>query len=262
VLQGGVKDVVLLDVLPLSLGMETRGGLFTRIIERNSKLPLKKSTVFTTVADNQSTVELHVLQGERELAQYNHSLAKFELVGIPPAPRGAPQIEVAFQIDVNGIVSVSATDKRSGKQQAVKIIPSTGLSVDEIDRMVLEAKQSSAEDRAARELASLRFRLKEMLPIVTRRYYGSRWLLERPEKEKIERILDQAKAIPAETDNLPLLKGAIKLLGVVSATLSKAIHAGEALTTSGAANGALDSDTGVRKLVKSALENIEPSKDS
>ena len=128
VLQGELKEIVLLDVLPLTLGVETQGGLFTRIIEHNSTIPLKKTTIFTTVADNQSAVEVHVLQGERELAQYNRSLARFELVGISPAPRGVPQIEVTFSIDANGIVSVAARDKVSGKEQAIKITPSTGLA--------------------------------------------------------------------------------------------------------------------------------------
>ena len=134
VLTGDVKDIVLLDVLPLSLGLETRGGLFTRIIERNSTIPLRNSLNFTTVVDNQSSVEIHVLQGEREVSSGNRSLGKFELVGIPAAPRGVPQIEVSFEVDANGIVSVSAADKMTGREQQMRITPTSGLSPEEIER--------------------------------------------------------------------------------------------------------------------------------
>src|SRR2546421_7371618 len=139
VLTGDVKDIVLLDVLPLSLGLETRGGLFTRIIERNSTIPLRNSLNFTTVVDNQSSVEIHILQGERDVASGNRSLGRFELVGIPPAPRGVPQIEVSFEVDANGIVSVSAADKATGREQQMLIRPTSGLSPEEIDRIMTEA---------------------------------------------------------------------------------------------------------------------------
>jgi molecular chaperone DnaK len=126
VLTGDVKDIVLLDVLPLSLGLETRGGLYVKLIERNSTIPLKNTKTFTTVVDNQQTVEIHILQGEREVALGNRSLGRFELVGIPPAPRGVPQIDVSFEIDANGLVSVSALDKMTGQEQAMQITPSSG----------------------------------------------------------------------------------------------------------------------------------------
>ena len=163
VLTGDVKDIVLLDVLPLSLGLETRGGLFHKIIERNSTIPLHNSQTFTTVVDNQSSVEIHVLQGEREIAQHNRSLGKFELVGIPPAARGGPQIEVTFEVDANGILSVAATDKASGRVQQMKVTPTSGLSGDEIDRMIAEAQQSAEADRRAKELLVQRTKLEGLL---------------------------------------------------------------------------------------------------
>jgi molecular chaperone DnaK len=163
VLTGDVKDIVLWDVLPLSLGLETRGGLFVKLIERNSKIPLRETKTFTTVVDNQQSVEIHVLQGEREIAAANRSLAKFDLVGIPPAPRGVPQIDVTFEVDANGIVSVSAIDKMTGLEQAVQITPSSGLSPDEIDRLILEAQASAERDMAERELILLRNKLDSLI---------------------------------------------------------------------------------------------------
>jgi len=163
VLTGDVKDIVLLDVLPLSLGLETRGGLFHKIIERNSTIPLQSSQTFTTVVDNQSSVEIHVLQGEREIAQHNRSLGKFELVGIPSSPRGGPQIEVTFEVDANGILSVSAHDKASGRKQQMKVTPTSGLSGDEIDRMIAESQSSSDADRRAKELITQRSKVEGLL---------------------------------------------------------------------------------------------------
>src|SRR5947209_607111 len=171
VLAGDVKDIVLLDVLPLSLGLETRGGLFTKIIERNSTIPLRNSLTFTTVVDNQSSVEIHILQGEREIAEGNRSLGKFELVGIPPNPRGVPQIEVSFEVDANGIVSVSAKDKATGLEQQMRITPTSGLSPDEISRLIAEAETSSQADRRAKEIIGLRNRL-ETLVRNTRRAFN------------------------------------------------------------------------------------------
>ena len=156
VLKGEVKDVLLLDVTPLSLGIETLGGVLTRLIERNTTIPTKKSQIFSTAADGQTAVTIHVLQGEREMAADNKSLGRFDLVGIPPAPRGVPQIEVAFDIDANGIVHVSAKDLATQKEQSIRITASSGLSKEEIDKMVKEAQAHAAEDKEKRELVEAR----------------------------------------------------------------------------------------------------------
>ncbi len=163
ILQGSIKDVVLLDVTPLSLGIETQGGLFTKLIERNSTIPTKVSQIFTTVVDNQDTVEIHILQGERELAAENRSLGKIELVGIPPAPKGVPQIEVTFSIDSNSIHTVSARDLATNQTQTLQINPASGLSPEEVERLVLEAEENAEEDRQRRELRRIKNRLEGLI---------------------------------------------------------------------------------------------------
>jgi molecular chaperone DnaK len=156
VLAGDVKDVLLLDVTPLTLGIETKGGVMTRLIERNTTIPTRKSEIFSTAEDNQTSVEVHVLQGEREMAGYNKSLGKFQLTGIPPAPRGIPQVEVAFDIDANGILSVSAKDLGTGKEQKIEIKAGSGLSEGEVERMVKDAETHADEDRQQREVVEAR----------------------------------------------------------------------------------------------------------
>jgi molecular chaperone DnaK len=184
VLTGEVKDIVLLDVLPLSLGLETRGGLFTKIIERNSTIPLRESRTFTTVVDNQSSVEIHVLQGEREVAQGNRSLGKFELVGIAPNPRGVPQIEVSFEVDANGIVSVSAQDKTTGREQQMRITPTSGLAPEEIDRLIREADDFADTDRAAKEVVIARSKLDSLLKNTRKSYLKFGGLMSQEDQAK------------------------------------------------------------------------------
>jgi len=182
VLKGEVKDVLLLDVTPLSLGIETLGGVFTKLIEKNTTIPTKKSQVFSTAADNQSAVTIHVLQGEREFAEYNKSLGRFDQVGIPPAPRGIPQVEVTFDIDANGIVHVGAKDLGTGKEQSIRITASSGLTEDEIKRMQKEAEAHRAEDEKRKEIVNARNTLDSLI-----------YTIEKTAKENSEKIAPDTK---------------------------------------------------------------------
>ncbi|MGO0122668.1 molecular chaperone DnaK [Desulfothermobacter acidiphilus] len=185
IIAGEVRDVVLLDVTPLSLGIETLGGVFTKIIERNTTIPVRKSQIFTTAADNQTTVEIHILQGERPMAAGNKSLGRFLLTGIPPAPRGVPQIEVTFDIDVNGILNVTARDLATGKEQSISITGSTRLAEDEIQRMVREAEQFAEQDRQRREEVETRNQAESLV------YQAEKVLKdfrERADKSKVDRL--------------------------------------------------------------------------
>ncbi len=193
ILRGDIKDMILLDVTPLSIGLETHGGLFTKIIERNSTIPTKNSLIFTTVADNQSKVQVHVLQGEREFARENKSLGKFDLVGIPPAPRGVPQIEVTFAIDSNGIVNVTARDQATGQSQGVQINPAGGLSKDEIDRLVNEAEEHQRNDATRREVRMLQNKLEGMIYTNEKVFREFGKLLNDADREKVQKIINKSK---------------------------------------------------------------------
>ena len=195
VLKGEIKDVVLLDVTPLSLGIEMHGGVFEKLIERNSTIPTKNTKVFTTVADNQSVVEIHVLQGEREIAKDNKSLGRFELVGIPAAPRGVPQIEVTFAIDSNGIVNVSARDLATGKAQGMQINPAGGLSQSEIDRIIKEASAFAEADHERREIAAIKNRLEGMIASNERVLSEFGGGLAEDERQRIEETLKRSREI-------------------------------------------------------------------
>jgi molecular chaperone DnaK len=201
VLAGDVKDLILLDVIPLSLGIETRGGLFTKLLDRNSTIPTKKSLVFTTVADSQQVVEVHVLQGERELASGNRSLARFELVGIPAAPRGLPQIEVTFEVDADGIVSVSARDKMTSLEQAMRITPSSGLSASEIYDLIEEANRNVESDRRLKEIIIARNRLEGLLQNTVRSFSEFGWMLTGDDQEFVRNTIEHARDSFASEDS-------------------------------------------------------------
>jgi molecular chaperone DnaK len=200
ILRGDVKDVVLLDVTPLSLGIETHGGLFTKLIDRNSTIPTKSTQIFTTVVDNQDTVEIHTLQGEREIAGENKSLGRFELVGIPPAPRGVPQIEVTFAIDSNGIVNVSARDMATNLSQSIQINPAGGLSREEVERLVEEADAHALADRQRREMRQLKNRLEGLVYNNQRVFDQFRDTLDDERRRKIHESLLQARVALSKDD--------------------------------------------------------------
>jgi molecular chaperone DnaK len=230
VLGGEVKDVLLLDVTPLSLGIETLGGVFTKLIERNTTIPTRKSEIFSTAADSQTSVEIHVLQGERPMARDNRTLGKFHLVGIPPAPRGVPQVEVTFDIDANGIVNVSAKDLGTGKEQKITITSSSGLSKDDINKMVREAESHADEDKRKQEEIEARNRADSLV-------YQTEKLLRENRDKLSESDVKTVEAAIADTKKA-LEGGAVDKINQAVEALTQASHkVAEAMYKSGAQGG-------------------------
>ena len=236
VLKGDVTDVLLLDVTPLSLGIETKGGVMTRLIERNTTIPTRRSEMFTTAEDGQPSVEIHVLQGEREMAGGNKTLGKFQLVGLPPAPRGVPQIEVAFDIDANGIVHVSAKDSATSKEQSITITGQSAMSPTEIERMVSDAEAHAAEDARRREEAEIRNNADTLV-------YQTRKLLDdqgdsvaADVKEPVESALAAASEA-LESDDLDAIRSATETLAAASSAFSQKLYESAAANTDAGADG-------------------------
>jgi molecular chaperone DnaK len=248
VLKGEVKDVLLLDVTPLTLGIETKGGVMTPLIERNTTIPTRRTEVFTTAEDMQPSVEIHVLQGEREMASYNKTLGKFQLVDLPPAPRGVPQIEVTFDIDANGIVHVSAKDRATSKEQSMTITGQSSLSKDEISRMVHDAEAHAEEDRKRREEAEVRNKADTLI------YQTEKLLREQGEKissedrEKVEERLREVKTAMAGED-IEAINTATEMLMLASQDFTQKLYQAAAQSEheymAGGAGGAAPSDDDV-----------------
>jgi molecular chaperone DnaK len=226
VLKGEVKDVPLLDVTPLSLGIETLGGVFTKLIEKNTTIPTKKSQTFSTAADNQTAVTIHVLQGEREMARGNKSLGQFNLTDIPPAPRGMPQVEVTFDIDANGILHVSAKDKATGKENKIKIQASSGLSEDEIKRMVRDAEENAEEDKKSRELVDARNQCDALVHSVKKSLKEHGDKVGADEKSSIEAALKEAED-SLKSDDKATIEAKTQALAQAAHKLAEKMYAQE-----------------------------------
>ncbi len=236
VLRGDVKDVLLLDVTPLSLGIETLGGVFTKLIERNTTIPTRKAEIFSTAADSQTSVEVHVLQGEREMARDNRTLGKFHLVGIPPAPRGVPQVEVAFDIDANGIVHVSAKDLGTGQEQKITITASSGLNDSDIDRMIKEADSHRSEDQERRRQVEARNRLDSLIYNTEKTYNEHKEKIGADEKGQLEQALTQARAA-LESEDAGQMEQAAERLTQASHKLAEAMYSQGQAQGAGAPGG-------------------------
>ncbi|MCH9671415.1 MAG: Hsp70 family protein, partial [Gammaproteobacteria bacterium] len=240
VLAGDVKDVLLLDVTPLSLGIETLGGVMTKLIEKNTTIPTKASQVFSTAEDNQNAVTVHVLQGEREVASANKSLGRFDLADIPPAPRGIPQVEVAFDIDANGILNVSATDKATNKAQSIVIRASSGLNDEEIERMVQEAEAHADEDRKFHELVDARNRADNLVHATRKSLEDFGDQVSDDEKAEVETAIEAVqKAL--ESDEKEAIDTASNALAELSGKLAERAYAAQAQADGAGAEGGAES---------------------
>lgn len=236
VLKGDVKDVLLLDVTPLSLGIETLGGVFTKLIEKNTTIPSKKSQTFSTAADNQSAVTIHVLQGERDFAEYNKSLGRFDLVGIPPAPRGVPQVEVTFDIDANGIVHVGAKDLGTGKEQSIRITASGGLSEDEIKRMQKEAEAHRAEDDKRKEVVNAHNTLDGLIYTIEKTLKENGEKIDAAAKTEVEAALVEARK-NLESKDIAVLQKATEQLTTASNKMAEQMYKTAGAGAQAGANG-------------------------
>jgi len=237
ILAGEVKDVLLLDVTPLSLGVETLGGVMTTLIERNTTIPIKKAEVFSTAADSQTSVEIHVLQGERPMAADNRTLGKFHLVGIPPAPRGIPQIEVTFDIDANGILNVSANDRATGKSQAITITASSGLAKDEVERMVKQAHSHAEEDKSKRELVDLRNQADNLAYSMEKLLNENKGKLGEAEARTIEEAIAEVRK-SLEGEDSAAIKASMEKLTKASHRLAEELYRQGGGPSAGASGGA------------------------
>ena len=266
VLSGEVKDVLLLDVTPLSLGIETLGGVMTKLINKNTTIPTKAANVFSTANDNQTAVTIHVLQGERERAQDNKSLGKFDLADIPPAPRGMPQVEVTFDIDANGILHVSAKDKATGKEQRIVIKASSGLSEDEIKRMVGDAEAHAAEDKKFRELVEVRNRGDAMLHSVEKSLKDLGEKVSGEDRAKAESAMADLRAVLKSDDGEVIAKKTEALTAAAAGIAQQAYAAGqgapgEAGGASAGAGGEQPATGGKDNVVDAEFEEVK-DKDS
>jgi molecular chaperone DnaK len=243
VLTGEVKDVLLLDVTPLSLGIETLGGVMTTLISRNTTIPTKKSETFSTATDNQTSVEVHVLQGERQMARDNRTLGRFHLVGLPPAPRGVPQVEVTFDIDANGIVNVSAKDLATGKAQNITISGSSGLAKDEVERMVTDAQAHEADDKARRDVIDARNQADSLAYQVEKTLNESRDRVGDADRARIEEAI-KATRTAAEGEDLAGIRSAVDALQRASHALAEELYKGSKGSTgsTGSAGGVKDGE--------------------